>query len=100
MRVAATACIHGNRTAFEAVLADVRRMAPDLILNGGDLVDCGSSQAWIIDRIRELEWPGVARNVARRVRPKIDGAAGGAVYGAIGAGPCQSRRSVAGPCDR
>ena len=54
--------IHGNLTAFEAVLADLSRMAPDVILHGGDLADSGSSPAEIVDRIRELGWPGVAGN--------------------------------------
>jgi putative phosphoesterase len=54
--------IHGNLTAFEAVLADLSRMAPDVILHGGDLADGGSSPAEIVDRIRELGWPGVAGN--------------------------------------
>ncbi len=35
--------IHGNRTALEAVIADLRETAPDLVLHGGDLADGGSS---------------------------------------------------------
>ena len=62
MRIAIVACIHGNRTAFEAILADLRRMSPDLILHGGDLADCGSSPSGIVDEIRDLGWPGVAGN--------------------------------------
>jgi len=46
MRIAIVACIHGNRTAFEAILADLRRMSPDLILHGGDLANCGSRPRW------------------------------------------------------
>jgi 3',5'-cyclic AMP phosphodiesterase CpdA len=45
---------HGNRTAFKAVLADLRQSAPDLILHGGDLADAGSSPAEILDHIRDL----------------------------------------------
>jgi len=37
MRIAILSDIHGNRTAFEAVLADLRQTSPDLILHGGDL---------------------------------------------------------------
>jgi predicted phosphodiesterase len=62
MRIAIVSDIHGNRTAFEAVLADLRRTAPDLILHGGDLADSGSSPAEIVDRIRDLGWPGVVGN--------------------------------------
>jgi predicted phosphodiesterase len=62
MRIAIVSDIHGNRTAFEAVLADLRQASPDLILHGGDLADAGSSPAEIVDRIRDLGWPGVAGN--------------------------------------
>jgi putative phosphoesterase len=62
MRIAIVSDIHGNRTAFEAVLADLRQTSPDLILHGGDLADAGSSPAYIVDRIRDLGWQGVAGN--------------------------------------
>ena len=62
MRIAIVSDIHGNRTAFEAVLADLRETAPDLILHGGDLADGGASPAEIVDRIRDLGWQGVVGN--------------------------------------
>ena len=62
MRIAIVSDIHGNRTAFEAVLADLRITSPDCVLHGGDLADAGSSAAAIVDRIRELGWPGVMGN--------------------------------------
>ena len=62
MRIAIVSDIHGNRAAFEAVEADVRAAAPDLVLHGGDLSDGGSSPAWIVDRVRELGWSGVMGN--------------------------------------
>jgi predicted phosphodiesterase len=62
VRIAIVSDIHGNRTAFEAVLADLRETSPDLILHGGDLADGGSSPREIIDRIRELGWQGVVGN--------------------------------------
>jgi predicted phosphodiesterase len=62
MRIAIVSDIHGNRTAFEAVLADLRDTSPDLIFHGGDLADSGSSPVEIVDRIRDLGWPGVAGN--------------------------------------
>src|SRR5262244_2157936 len=62
MRIAIVSDIHGNRTAFEAVLADLRETSPDLILHGGDLADVGSSPAEIVDRIRDLGWQGVVGN--------------------------------------
>jgi predicted phosphodiesterase len=42
MRIAVVSDIHGNRTAFEAVLADLRQTSPDLIFHGGDLADAGA----------------------------------------------------------
>jgi len=62
MRIAVVSDIHGNRTAFEAVLADLRQTSPDLILHGGDLAEAGASPAEIVDRIRDLGWPGVIGN--------------------------------------
>src|ERR1700688_2074178 len=62
MRIAIVSDIHGNLTALEAVVADLQRTAPDLILHGGDLADSGSAPAETVDRIRELGWPGVAGN--------------------------------------
>ncbi len=70
MRVAVVSDIHGNLTAFEAVLADVRQASPDLVLHGGDLADSGSSPLEIIDRIRGLGWQGVMGNTDEMlVRP-------------------------------
>ena len=62
MRIAIVSDIHGNRTAFEAVLADLRQTSPDLILHGGDLADSGASPVDIVDRIRDLGWQGVVGN--------------------------------------
>jgi predicted phosphodiesterase len=62
VRIAIVSDIHGNLTAFEAVLADLRQTSPDLILHGGDLADGGSSPVEIVDRVRDLGWPGVVGN--------------------------------------
>ena len=62
MRIAIVSDIHGNRTAFEAVLADLQHTSPDLVLHGGDLADGGASPAEIVDRIRDLGWDGVVGN--------------------------------------
>lgn len=62
MRVAIVSDVHGNRTAFEAVLADLRQASPDLVFHGGDLAGPGSSPVEIVDQIRDLGWPGVIGN--------------------------------------
>jgi putative phosphoesterase len=62
VRIAIVSDIHGNRTAFEAVLADLGQTSPDLILHGGDLADAGSGPTEIVDQIRSLGWQGVAGN--------------------------------------
>src|ERR1035437_8116508 len=62
MRIAIVSDIHGNLTAFEAVLADLRQTATDLIFHGGDLADVGASPVEIVDRIRDLGWQGVVGN--------------------------------------
>jgi putative phosphoesterase len=54
--------IHANRRAFDAVLADLRAVAPDLVVHGGDLAYGGTRPAEIIDQIRGLGWPGVRGN--------------------------------------
>jgi predicted phosphodiesterase len=71
MRIAIVSDIHGNLTAFEAVLADIRKTCPDVVLHGGDLADSGSSPIEVVDRIRNLGWQGVMGNTDEMlVRPE------------------------------
>lgn len=62
MRTAVISDIHANLTALEAVIADLRLVSPDRVIHGGDLVGSGARPAAVIDRVRELEWPGVQGN--------------------------------------
>ncbi len=62
MRIAIVSDIHGNLRAFQAVLADLRRIAPDFVVHGGDLAYGGARSAEIIDQVRSLGWPGVRGN--------------------------------------
>jgi predicted phosphodiesterase len=62
VRIAIVSDIHGNLTALEAVLKDLRFTSPDLILHGGDLADSGSRPAEVMDLIRNLGWDGVYGN--------------------------------------
>jgi putative phosphoesterase len=62
MRLAIVSDIHGNLTALDAVIADLRTLSPDLVVQGGDLGGNGSRPADVIDRVRDLKWPGVQGN--------------------------------------
>lgn len=62
MRIAIVSDIHGNVTALDAVLRDLREASPDLILLGGDISDAGSSPVEVVDQLRALGWPGVMGN--------------------------------------
>lgn len=62
MRIAVVTDVHGNLTALEAVVADIRRRGVDHVVHGGDLALMGPRPAEVIDRVRELGWPGVLGN--------------------------------------
>ena len=62
MRIALISDVHGNLTALEAVIADIDRHGADAVVHGGDLVLMGPNPAEVVDRIRELDWPGVVGN--------------------------------------
>jgi putative phosphoesterase len=62
MRIAIISDIHGNLTALDAVLADLRRQKPDLVFHGGDIPYGGSNPCEVIDCIVEQSWPGVLGN--------------------------------------
>jgi putative phosphoesterase len=62
VRIAIVSDVHGNLTAFDAVVADIERRVPDLVVHGGDLALMGAQPAEVIDRLRELGWPGVVGN--------------------------------------
>ena len=62
MRIAVIADIHGNLSALEAIIADLRITAPDAVFHGGDLVANGFRPVEVTDRIREFGWQGVCGN--------------------------------------
>ncbi len=62
MRLAVVSDIHGNLTALEAVIADLKEVSPDLVVQAGDLVASGFRPAEVVDRIRQLGWPGIQGN--------------------------------------
>lgn len=80
MRIAIISDIHGNMTALDAVLADLRQQKPDLVLHGGDLPYGGSNPAEVIDCIVHEGWKGVLGNTDemlwdRSARPALEASA-------------------------
>ena len=61
-RIAIVTDVHGNVTALDAVLADLADVRPDLVVHGGDVALGGPDPVEVVDRIRELGWPGVLGN--------------------------------------
>src|SRR5436189_2660204 len=62
MRLAEVSDVHGNLTALDAVIDDLARREVDRVVHGGDLALAGAQGAEVVDRIRELGWPGVVGN--------------------------------------
>src|SRR5215467_2945185 len=62
VRAAVVSDIHGNLAALEAVIADLRLIAPDLVLQAGDTAVLGPRPAEVVDRLRELDWPSLVGN--------------------------------------
>lgn len=65
MRVAVFSDIHGNLPALEAVLDDVQRRSPDVIVVAGDLVNRGPQSAQVVSRLRDLNYPTLKGNHER-----------------------------------
>ena len=62
MRIAVIADVHGNHLALQAVLADLRAAAPDLIVNLGDLVSGPFDPASAADTQMALACPTLRGN--------------------------------------
>jgi predicted phosphodiesterase len=62
MRIGIVSDVHGSLRGLDAVLADVESVRPDLVVHGGDLVVNGPRPAEVVDRVRELGWPGILGN--------------------------------------
>ena len=63
MSVAIVSDIHGNLSALDAVIADLAQRGIGHVAHGGDLALGGCQGREVIDRVRELGWPGVVGNV-------------------------------------
>jgi predicted phosphodiesterase len=73
MRIAVIADVHGNLIALEAVLAHLRDVAPDLVVNLGDLVSGPFDPRGSAEAQMALACPTVAGNHEREV---LDGGTG------------------------
>lgn len=62
MKLAIVSDVHGNLVAFDEVIAAVQSESPDLVVHGGDLALNGPRPAEVVDRVRELGWPGIVGN--------------------------------------
>jgi putative phosphoesterase len=62
MRLAIVSDIHGNWTALQAVIQDLKSTAPDLVVNGGDLLGTPVLSAEMVDLVMGLGWPSVVGN--------------------------------------
>lgn len=62
MKIAIVSDVHGNLHGFDAVARDIDRVRPDLVVHGGDLVLGLPGAPAVVDRVRELGWPGVLGN--------------------------------------
>jgi putative phosphoesterase len=72
MDLAVVSDIHGNLTALEAVVADLERRGVDHVMHGGDLALMGAQGAQVVDRVRELGWPGIVGNTDELLwRPEL-----------------------------
>jgi putative phosphoesterase len=67
MRIAVIADIHGNLRALEAVQADLREQAPDLVVNLGDHVSGPLQAAATAEAIMAESWVNIRGNHDRRL---------------------------------
>lgn len=72
MRIAILSDVHGNLRALEAVTDDLQRQRPDLVAHAGDLALNGPRPAQVVDRIRELGWPGARGNADELLWAGVD----------------------------
>lgn len=67
MRIAAVSDIHGNLPALEAVLRDIERAQPDVVVNLGDILSGPLWPTETADRLMPLGWPTIAGNHERQL---------------------------------
>ncbi len=55
MKIAVFSDVHANKSAFEAVLKDIKNFKPDMIFCLGDLILAGYNPNWVCEQIFELK---------------------------------------------
>jgi len=67
MRVAIFSDVHGNLTALEAVLDDIKQQSPDLTIFAGDLCVDGARPVACLDRVRDENISAIYGNTDQRL---------------------------------
>ncbi len=80
-RFAVLADIHGNLPALEAVMADLRTVAPDRVIVAGDVVNRGPQSKECVQAIRATGWPVLFGNHEEYVLKYVDHLASPDWYG-------------------
>jgi predicted phosphodiesterase len=62
MRLAIIADIHGNLPALEAVMVELERRQPDVVIVDGDLINAVPFSGGVVDTIRAQDWLVVRGN--------------------------------------
>jgi predicted phosphodiesterase len=71
-RIVILADIHGNLPALEAVLDDVRAMAPDQVIVNGDIINRGPQSNECLQAVRATGWPVVFGNHEAYALMRVD----------------------------
>ncbi|MET0568022.1 MAG: metallophosphoesterase family protein [Hyphomicrobiaceae bacterium] len=84
MRIAVVADIHGNHGALEAVVADLREVSPDLVLNLGDCLSGPLEPAKTADLLIDLGWTTIRGNHDRELTQTPPDRMGASDRGTVG----------------
>lgn len=72
-RLAVLADVHGNLPALEAVQADLARLAPDMVIAAGDIINRGPQSAECLQAVRATGWTVLFGNHEEYILKLADG---------------------------
>jgi predicted phosphodiesterase len=72
-RITILSDIHGNLPALEAVMADLRQVAPDRVIVNGDVINRGPQSRACLQVVRAAGWPVVFGNHEEYMLQRFDG---------------------------